>query len=324
MKIFLTFDYELFFGADSGTVDKCMIEPSNDLMELVKGKNVRYTFFVDIGYIIAAERYPELTEEKDRVIEHLKTIVSKGHDLQLHIHPHWEKAQWIEGRWKMRARYAYKLVDFPVEEAADIIRRYKKRLEDIKGEKMSCFRAGGWCIQPFEHIRKTFLEEGIRVDSSVIPGFYMFTDEYALNFTDVPFKSHYSFENNVCKEDEGGNFTEYPIMSFRYNPSFYWRLYLLGKLFPAQHKMIGNGTFISHGSKKYTQLLTYTNMHLSTDGYYASKLEAGLNKAQNLEFEEMVVIGHPKGNTRYSLRKLGEFIDKYHNEHAFQSFKSLE
>ena len=38
--------YELFFGESVGTVEKCMIEPTNDLLNLAQGKDVFYTFFV--------------------------------------------------------------------------------------------------------------------------------------------------------------------------------------------------------------------------------------------------------------------------------------
>ena len=95
MNIFLTFDYELFFGENPGSVEKCMLEPTRDLLRIAKGRNVSYTFFVDIGYIIRAEEYPELEEEVSKVKTQLLHLVSLGHDLQLHVHPHWENAEYI-------------------------------------------------------------------------------------------------------------------------------------------------------------------------------------------------------------------------------------
>ena len=63
MNIFLTFDYELFFGKHVGTVSKCMLEPTEELFNLAKGLDVSYTFFVYVGYLIQAEKYPELSNE---------------------------------------------------------------------------------------------------------------------------------------------------------------------------------------------------------------------------------------------------------------------
>lgn len=320
MKIFLTFDYELFFGKEAGTVQKCMLEPTSDLFNLAKGKDVSYTFFVDVGYLIQADRYPELTDEVNQVKAQINTMIDLGHDVQLHIHPHWERSTFSEGSWKMNTHNAYKLSDFNDEERANIIRSYKSYLESLIGRKVTVFRAGGWCIQPFTDLMEVFKELDLKIDSSVFHNGYLVTNDYNVDFRNAPLKSKYRFESDVCEEVEDGTFTEYPIASFRYRPSFYWWLYGLGKLFPAKHKMIGDGVFVSQGGRKISSLTSYTTTHVSTDGYYAKKLEAALNKSENLNHEEMVIIGHPKGNTLYSMNKVAEFIARNHKKHTFTSF----
>ena len=136
----------------------------------------------------------------------------------------------------------------------------------------------------------------------------------------APRKSRYNFQKDVCIEVENGDFTEFPISSLRYSPLFFWKLYILGRLFPAKHKMMGDGKFLSQGGRKRSVLTTYTDYHVSNDGYYASKLSSGLQKSINLKFNEMVVIGHPKGNTSYSLSKLKNFIELNQNNHCFITF----
>jgi hypothetical protein len=320
MKIFLTYDYELFFGNDSGTVEKCMLEPTKDLFDIARGKAVYYTFFVDVGYLITAEKYPELNNDLERVKAQIKEMVHLGHEVQLHVHPHWEKSVYENGKWTMNVHGAYKLSDFSVAESAMIFNKYKAYLEELIGREVKVFRAGGWCIQPFEHIAEVFKTTGMVADSSVIIGDYMMTDDYAIDFRFAPLKSKYKFSNNVCIEEPDGDFCEFPIASLRYSPLFFWRLYILGRLFPSKHKMIGDGTFLSQGGRKKRVLTSYSIGHVSTDGYYASKLEAALEKNRNIGFEEMVVIGHPKGNTKYSLRKLKAFIEKYQNKNSFTTF----
>ena len=117
--------------------------------------------------------------------------------------------------------------------------------------------------------------------------------------------------------------TEFPITSYRYSPLFFWSLYLKGKLNKEDHRMIGDGTFISHGSKKWQQLLSYTTGHLSTDGFYATKLGSGLESAVNLGLDKMITIGHPKGNTKYSVRLLEKFINEHSSNHRFVAFKDV-
>jgi hypothetical protein len=300
-----------------------MLEPTNNLMELSTGKDVFMTFFVDVGYLIHAEKYPELSNELDAVKAQIKDMIKNGHDVQLHIHPHWERSSWSNGKWSFGTDTHYKLSDFSKEEAAKIVRNYKAHLENLIGRKVSAFRAGGWCIQPFEHVEEVFQEVGIQIDSTVIPGDFLETASYAVDFREAPMKSKYRFQSDVVKEDEKGAFVEYPIGSLRYSPLFYWRLYALGRLFPAKHKMVGDGQFLSQGGRKKRKLTQFTVGHVSSDGYYASKLDAALSKYQNLKFEDLVVIGHPKGNTVYSLEKLKEFIENHHNNHQFISFQQV-
>jgi len=297
-----------------------MLEPTSVLLGLAKDKEVKYTFFVDVGYLIQAAKFPETISELNKVKQQIKEILKLGHDVQLHVHPHWEKTSYVNGEWKMNTSGAYKLSDFNTTDQANIIKKYKSYLEELIGRDVTAYRAGGWCIQPFEEIKQVFKQVGLKIDSSVFSGGYLVTDDYYVDFTEAPKKSCYRFEQDVCVEDPNGSFIEYPISSFRYRPSFFWMLYVLGRLFPVKHKMIGDGVFLSQGGRKRSVLSSYTNSHVSTDGYYAKKLNAALEKSINLEHEEMVVIGHPKGNTVYSIAKLTRFIELNYTKHEFTSF----
>ena len=52
MKIAFTWDYEMFFGHKSGSVNRCMIEPTNRLLEISRRYNSKFTFFVDTGMLV--------------------------------------------------------------------------------------------------------------------------------------------------------------------------------------------------------------------------------------------------------------------------------
>ncbi len=320
MKIYLTFDYEIFFGDKSGSVEKCMIEPTNRLFEIAASRNVSYTFFVDVGFLIASEKYSELKKSLSKVKQQIMKMRNFGHSVQLHIHPHWEKAVFENGEWNMNVDEAYKLADFSKEEAENIVRKYKTYLDELIKEKTTTFRAGGWCIQPFSLLKNVFLELGIKNDTSVFRGAYLQTKHYNIDFRNVPLKSKYSFSDDATVEDVNGEFVEYPISSLRYSPSFFWWLYGLGRLFPKQHKMIGDGFAVGQGGRKFEILTSFTDFHVSSDGYYAKKLDTALQKSINLKHEEMVVIGHPKSLTLYSVKKLESFIQKHEKSHQFISF----
>lgn len=327
MNIFLTYDYELFFGKSAGSVDKCMIEPTNELLKIAKEYKVKMTFFVDIGYLIKLKEFlpdhPELQLDDSKVRKQLAQVLEQGHDIQLHIHPHWEKSYYENGKWVIITENAYKLADFNPEEIKRIVVSYKFFLDELVNYKTTAFRAGGWCIQPFYKLKTVFEELGIKYDSSVFPGGKFSSSNYAFDFTKAPLKSHYRFTDNECQEDLNGIFTEYPISSMNYSPLFYWRLYILGRIFPLQHKMVGDGSFLAQPGRKQSVLTSSTWNHVSTDGYYSSKLISCLHSFERKKCEDLIVIGHPKGMTRYSFKALSLFLNEAYNKHSFLTFRDL-
>ena len=57
MNIYITLDYELFFGKESGDIDDCIIRPTNELLKIVNPYNIKLVFFVDVGYLIKLNEY---------------------------------------------------------------------------------------------------------------------------------------------------------------------------------------------------------------------------------------------------------------------------
>lgn len=324
MNIFLTMDYEVFFGDASGSVEKCMIEPTNALLDLAIKNDFRLTFFWDIGHFLALQKYkdeaPQLQSDFEQIESQVKKIISLGHEVQLHIHPHWEKAEWQKGAWKMNLENHYKLSDFPKAERREIFKKYKTELERITGKKSTVFRAGGWCIQPFSDFQELFEEFEMKLDSSVMPGIHWQSNQYDLNFTSLKTQEPYTFAEDICQLDEKGKFKEVPISTRFYSPIFFWKLYVLGRLFPAKHKMWGDGNFVAQPGGKKEMLTKGKLHHLSTDGYFASELQHSFKGLIRTGRENICVIGHPKSLTRFSLAKLDQFTG---DKHPKKQFKTL-
>lgn len=325
MQVFLTFDYELFFGTDTGSVDNCMIGPTNELLRLCRDSDIRMTFFVDVGYLLQLERYapefPALQDDLDRVKAQIADMLSLGCAVQLHIHPHWERSSWDGTQWQIVTDGCYKLDDFSDAEIERIVTSYHRYLHALTGQPVHTFRAGGWCIQPFARLRNIFSALGITIDSSVFPGGTFQSPHYAFDFTTVPrFSPAYRFDDDVCVADPNGAFTEFPIASWRYSPLFYWQLYGWGRIRPSQHKMIGDGNFLAQPGRKQSVLTHFTWNHVSADGYYAGMLNKQARCYDRKGVEHFVVIGHPKGLTLYALRQLKRFVRRNQNKYAFIPF----
>ena len=327
MNIFLTMDYELFFGEPSGTAEKCLLKPTNLLIDIAQKHNIGITYFVDVGYLIQLEKhyskFPELLVDYRKITSQLKYLLITGNDIQLHIHPHWEKSYYDGKKWNMMVDNAYKLTDFSDEKIMEIVTKYKNKLEEIIDRKVNGFRAGGWCLQPFSRIKEAFKKNEIQFESSVFPGAYFKTKHYYFDFRNAPNKGRYNFEEDLCVENKNGTFTELPIGGWKYSPLFYWRLYIKGRLKPDLHKMMGDGIFIPQPGRKYKNLTSSNWNHVSCDGYFSSKLLKITNSFSKTNRSDLVIIGHPKGMTKYAMKKLDEYIKETKTAHSFLTFKDL-
>ena len=323
MKIAFTWDYELFFGVHSGTVSACMLHPTNRLLEIAKKHQASFTFFPDAGYLLHAASESSCAEELDKVECQIKTWDEAGHETGLHIHPHWEDSIYSNGAWQHDLKH-YKLSDFKQEVAREIIHRYHKRIQGLVNGKVTSYRAGGWCVQPFEPLKTAFEEVGIVIDSSVFKGGKNTRTPYNYDFTDAPMKDKYSFVDDVLVENSKGHFLEIPIASFRYSPLFFWRLFILGRLNPKDHKGMGDGVPAAGGGSKKKLLTQYNTLSVNADGYFITKVESAMEKAKHLGHEHLVVIGHPKACTNFSLKSLDLFMEKYKSEVEFVTLSSLK
>lgn len=327
MNIFLTLDYELFFGNPTGSVEKCILEPTQRLLEISKKYGVGMTYFVDVGYLLACDRYrndfPSLQVDYQKVVDQLQQIIAEGSDVQLHIHPHWEDCSYTPEGWNMVTNLHYKLDDYSEEEIYPLVKRYKEKLEQLIGRKVNSFRAGGWCLQPFSKVEKAFQKLGIKYDTTVFQGGEFHSEHYAFDFTTAPNKGRYNFQSVLTHEYPEGYFTEIPIGGMKYHPFFYWHLYGWGRIRPSRHKMLGDGNFIAQPGRKQKHLTKSSWNHISMDGYFSSKLKSATRKFAKSGRTDLVVIGHPKSMTLFSFERLESYIQAIQNKHPFLTFKDL-
>lgn len=298
-----------------------MLEPTNRLLELAVKYGVGLTFFVDAGFLVRLneekEKYPILHKDWKNITQQLKKIEASGCSVQLHVHPHWEKSYFNGEKWIINTTDSYKLADFPQEERVAILEKYIELLNGLLIHKVNSFRAGGWCVQPFDIFRDTFKKHRIVKESSVFPQGYFFSPHYAFDFRSVaPYSDAYNFEDDCCVNIPTGFFKEIPISSWKYTPLFYWRLYAMGRLNPKAHKMWGDGTFLAQPGRKKNMLTRWNWNHVSSDGFYAGKLNKQARFYAKNGNKHFVVIGHPKGLTNYAINKLSLFIAN--NQHRYQ------
>jgi len=317
LKVLVTFDHELFFGQSSGTPNKCLIEPGRALAAVAAEFGVPLCFFVDAGYLVALRRLAP-TSATLRVQEHavrrsLDELAHQGHELLLHVHPHWEDAVWRDERWHFDlARYALSAFD----EAAvqGIVQRQADELRPhTPSGQVHAYRAGGWAVQPFAPIGSALLAAGITIDSTVFPGGRDASGNAAYDFTHAPRKAMWRFDANPAVEDPSGRFVEVATSSMTVWPTYYWRRALAKLRGGADLQPYGDGGVRplkadSNLRDKLTKLLSPTLYCVTLDGLKASLAVPEYLRARQRGAEMLVLLSHPKMITRYSLACLRQLL----------------
>ncbi len=314
MNIFITLDYELFYDKNP-KLENCIIYPTNEILKIVDPLNVKLILFVDVGYLKCLEKYkntfPELEKDYLLITTQLKELCAKGHEVQLHIHPHWEDTTYNGKEWTFNLT-RYKLTDFSEEEIHKIVTEYTEILERITQQKLTAFRAGGWSAQPFKTIGEALQKNGIIYETSVYPKGVLKSKEQWFDFTNVGFrKSRWKFSSDLTKEDPKGSFTEIAISAFKVMPIFFWRFVVVRLLKIPNHVSLSKGSAVGPSKLHILRLLLWPSYSVvSIDGFKASYLEKAYKFYQNKNLQDFVIIGHPKAFTPFSLNEFKKFINK--------------
>ena len=232
--LLITFDYELFLGERSGTVQQCLIDPTDKLLASLGKYAFKALFFIDTVYILRlkemAEKHRVAKADLEAISNQLIQLVNNGHEIHPHIHPHWMDATYdpIINEWSLREKRHYTFASITEDWRKDLFDQSVMFIRSIlelanSSQSVDCYRAGGWSIQPFENFRPLFLQFGIKNDWSLIPGKYQFSDAHGFDFREAPKNNPvYQFDGDPCQKTEKGPFTEWTISSITMNRFEKW------------------------------------------------------------------------------------------------------
>lgn len=333
MKTFiLSVDYELFLGRQTGTVKECMVEPTDNLAEILDINNSKMTLFWDIlHYYRLTElenKHQNLKSDRRLINQQISSLISKGHDIQLHIHPHWLDAGYEDGAWKFKYD-RFKLHALSEEENFDKIdtisgcititkqlveKEIRKYMPDYN---VTAFRAGGYLIEPFAKLKSALEYNNIYVDSSVLPGIFNDNPVNRYDFRNYPEYNHFKFSNSPSEPSAKGMFTEIPITTFKI-PILKNILFTLLRHFKypgleSGRMGKGSGESADKGEdssiKKLFRILTKPKrIAFTTDGNFAERFNYMYWKAKN----DSTMILHPKLLNQHTLNLLREKLVNNH------------
>lgn len=224
MYLVLTVDYEIF-GNGTGDVYRHVIEPASRLARLGQEYGVPFTFFFEVEEYLKHLEYKDVMKSDlgydpaNLMEEQVRILIKGGHDIQLHIHPQWVGARYVDNKWLLYEKHV--TVDDLFSDQVDTTRYISNRkniLESIikevdPGRRIKAFRAGGFCAQPGIKLLSALADNKILIESSVVRGLFQNNGSTYINYRTAPLKKLWRVKDNVSLEDSSGKVYEIPIHS---------------------------------------------------------------------------------------------------------------
>jgi 2-polyprenyl-3-methyl-5-hydroxy-6-metoxy-1,4-benzoquinol methylase len=229
----ISVDYEAWDFYDETRVattdvwEREVIRPCGQLMQVCEEFDAPLTIFLEIGEYWFLERY--LPESAARIRDQLIDAVTRGHDVQVHLHTRWLPdfgARVDSSNNIVLSRDVARLHDLPFETLVDIFTQARNFLELLlrqvrKTYRANVFRGGKYQIQPHELIFRALERSGYQVDSSVWHGGSLSVYDRApgFDFRSLwhPWRPYRPSQHDVCAPasdgDCGPDVVEMPILA---------------------------------------------------------------------------------------------------------------
>lgn len=298
-KIILTFDYEVFLGK-SGSIDNCIIKPTERIIKLLLERGLKAVFFVDVLFLKRL-RGESLFEDLEKVEKNIQSIIKAGSFVELHIHPHWLDAHYDSDneQWDLSNHERYRFESISEKKRNDLFAEGIGILEDICRKvdskyKVKAFRAGGLCIQPFNIFEPLLNQHNILIESSVAVGMKNDSGAHKYDFRKAESRSPYRFSKDPLCVNKLGDFTQFPMLT--YQVGFFQKLVQKAKGRSPLNVLFGDGESMSPQGSNITRSLfdrfKSTTYLFSLDGDFHQ--EVLFSKLIREKEEIITFINHPK------------------------------
>lgn len=324
INLYLAFDHELPLGNLKTSYSEALFEPTQKIINLAHKIDVPIILFTDV---FSAIKYRDWDYNNYFIpyITQIKEVLYGGHDVQLHVHPHWLTTTFSDGMFIPSSDFAladfHNKIGFSIDRIiSESVAFLKEILSEINPDYHPvAFRAGGLNIEPESaEIFKALIANGIKYDSSIGYKYY-----YASGLTVVDFRELPNVANWYI--DETGNFRkqakhgiiEIPIAT---KPKSLFEIPTRFKLNKyAFRAPLSHGSMIHEGKRpglKHKLKMYLSSRYLSFDNYtqdsdyLISILDYNVKKFRNQEEISLAACSHPKTMGSYALQMMEEFVVK--------------
>lgn len=329
-NIVLTLDYEIHGNGD-GNPYFLIVEPTYRLMSLLERYNMRLTIMADIAEILRFKNYYEVTGNDEfhykDIERQLIDAISRGHDVQLHIHSSYFKAEYKHNGWEQFID-EYNMAALPYERINEMVSTCVNYLNTLlkpinPNYKCSLFRAANWSMMPTENLYKALVKNGIDKDTSVFKGGCQ-GGNVCFDYRNAASNlfSYKASSKDINYEDENGLITEYPIyteMRYFWNFFSFLRIYRMIRAKFHKHKKSAVATNLSQNSNKNdNRKLSIKSFFVKSAWKYDYNQATGrqminaLKRIMRIKTDReqvyVMLIGHSKTFVSYNEKTLEKFL----------------
>lgn len=210
IHLILTVDYEIY-GNGTGTLSDLMLNPARELKNICDQFDAKLVLFAEAAELRQINLH-RTDHDIDEVKQQIKDFYRDGHEIALHLHPQWCRAEYIGGRWALNYG-EYNLCSLTHRRITQIIDEsilFLRKVLDYPAFTPIAFRAGNWLFQPSAVAASALSSRGIVIDSSVFKG--GLNRELGLDYRTAASNSYYwRFSADVNAEADDGIMIELPI-----------------------------------------------------------------------------------------------------------------
>jgi hypothetical protein len=349
IKILLTFDYELPLGY-SVDYRAGLFDPAAALLQRAAHVGVPIVLFADVCSAIRFEQWDK-TGYHDLFVRQLQDGLTNGHDIQLHIHPHWMTSDFNSGAFQPSLDFSLSKFREPRQghTIESIIDAAYNKLDAIgkavfPAYRCIAYRAGGYDVEPeSRRILHKLHQLGVTIDSSVIKEYYSDYNFTHVDYSAAPADSTWlaPLDGPLVKTAKDG-MLELPITS---KPTTVfdivarrWKKINSGRRLSARrYRNGGKGFAVEKGEQTLSAsirkmfnptVLSLDKEHLEVKDLLDivdSNVEKYLHEERDLI---LTVIGHPKSMGSYHLDLMENFVKdvrhKYGNEVSFVTYRDVK
>ncbi|MBN2474413.1 MAG: hypothetical protein JXB62_07380 [Pirellulales bacterium] len=332
LRILLSFDHELSLGG-ARSYAKNLFEPTDRVLDLATDLGAPITLFTDV---CCAIRFREWEPEGfyKAYCDQIRRALRSGHDVQLHLHPHWIDSTYKDGKFTPAKTYSlgcFRDRPWP-DDIAGIVKRGIDLLEELCGDERpgyACiaYRAGGFCLSPHTaSILSALYDHGIRIESSIAKGNYFASELWRVDHRRMPGKANWCIApSGPLDREASGGLYEIPIAArprtpLNNLPFLFKRVWRRGRSAPAEGWAIDEGN--TAPLDKVKRMFPHSAWMLGFDNFTHGTgdlmkiLRRHIDAHRDDELIACSALSHPKHMGEYARSLMKDFVHRVRREYG--------